>query len=178
MNHHFSYPMSNHLPNHVDIFNGINTEEHEFKNVSEEILPTIKNLISLCAAHGLFIKIVNRATVIRRCLINDLNFDMTSAHDATENHMDFAYHNFGLAFGVGIYESSASGKLKYVDHKILYDKVGKIGQSIGLTWAANHPFLSNLRYFELRPNWATNMTDKEMINELYRRKNAKVSLLA
>ncbi|RYG09838.1 MAG: hypothetical protein EOO07_23180 [Chitinophagaceae bacterium] len=178
MNHHFSYPMSNHFGPDMETFNTCNGTENEFKNISDEILPKIKTLIGLCAAHGLYIKVLNRATVIRRCLINDLDFDVKSAFDATENHMDLAYYNFGLAFGIGIYESSAFGVLKYLDHKALYDKVGKIGESIGLTWAANHPFLSNLRYFELRPDWANGMTEKEMMNELYRRKNAKISLLA
>jgi len=178
MNPFFSYPMSNHVDSDAQLRKGIIAEESEFQNVSTEIMPTIKALISLCAEHGLFVKILNRATVIRRCLINDLEFDIKSAYEATENHMDLTYHNFGLAFGVGIYESSAFGQLKYLDHKILYDKVGKLGESIGLTWAANHPLLSNLRYFEFRPNWAADMTDKEMMNELYRRKSAKTSLLA
>ncbi|SOD12172.1 hypothetical protein [Pedobacter xixiisoli] len=178
MNNYFSYPMSNHVDDNLMIINDINSNDSEFYNVSSEILPTIKTLISLCAEQGLFIKILNRSTVVRKYLIDNLDFDITAAYEATENPTNITYHNFGLAFGVGIYESSASGKLKYLDHKMLYDKVAKIGESIGLTWAGNLPFLSNLRYFELRPNWASNMNDKEMMNELYRRKDAQVSLLA
>lgn len=178
MNHYFSYPMSNHVDDNLMFFNDTPSDDNGFHNLSIEILPTIKNLISLCAEQGLFIKILNRSTVVRKCLIDSLNFDITAAYEATENLTNITYHNFGLAFGVGIYECSASGKLKYLDHKMLYDRVAKIGESIGLTWAGNHPFLSNLRYFELRPNWANNMNDKDMMNELYRRKDAQVSLLA
>lgn len=178
MNHYFSYPMSNQLDDQPTFFNEMLSTENEFHHVSNEILPMIKTLISLCAEQGLFIKILNRSTVIRKCLIDHLNFDITAAYELTENLTNISYHNFGLAFGVGIYECSASGRLKYLDHKMLYDKVAKIGESIGLTWAGSHPFLTNLRYFELRPNWAKQMNDKEIMNELYRRKNAQVSLLA
>lgn len=178
MNPYFSYPMSNHVDDNIILGNDIVSDDNEFNNVSIEILPTIKSLISLCAEQGLFIKILNRATVVRKCLMDDLNFDVTAAFEITENLSIVSYDNCGLAFGVGIYESSASGQLKYLDHKMFYDKVAKIGESIGLTWAGKHPFLSNLRYFELRPNWANNMNDHEMVAELYRRKEAKVSLLA
>lgn len=178
MKHYFSYPMSNHVADDMVPVGSFTEQEDQFRNISNEILPIVKELISRCAAHGLFIKILSRNTVIRRCLINDLNFDITAAYEATENQIDFTYHNFGLAFGIGIYESSACGKLKYLDHQVFYDKVGSIGESIGLTWAGNHPFLSNLRYFELRPTWATSMNDKEMISELYRRKDAQISLIA
>lgn len=177
MYQHFSYLMTNQV-DQTTVVNAISAEENELNNLSPEILPTIKTLINLCAAQGLFIKIKNRSTVIRRCLMSDLDFDITAAYEATGSLTNLAYHNFGLAFGIGIYESSAFGKLKYIDHKALYDKVGKIGESIGLTWAGNHPLLSNLRYFELRPHWASQMSDKEMMNELYRRKDAKLGLLA
>lgn len=177
MYHSVSYLMNDQV-DRTTVVDVISTEEAELYNLSPEILPTIKTLIDLCAAQGLFIKIKNRSTVIRRCLMSDLDFDITAAYEATESLTNLAYHNFGLAFGIAIYESSAFGKLKYVDHKALYDKAGKIGEAIGLTWAGNHPFLSNLRYFELRPQWAKQMNDKEMMNELYRRKDAKLGLLA
>ena len=168
------------MSDHVDqttLPNSFPTDESTFNNLSKEVIPIIKTLVKLCEEQGLFIKIINRSTVIRRCLVTDLDFDITAAHEATKSLTNLAYHNFGLAFGIGIYEKSAFGQLKYLDHTILYDKVGKIGESIGLTWAGNHPFLSNLRYFELRPHWADQMSDKEMMNELYRRKDKKIDLL-
>lgn len=176
MTHCFSYLMSEQVDD-TALFNTLFANANEFSNLSKEIFPTIKTLLKLCAEQGIFVKIINRSTVVRRCLMSDLGFDITAAYEGVENLTNLAYYNFGLAFGIGIYEKTAFGQLKYVDHKILYNKVGKIGESIGLTWAGNHPFLSNLRYFELRPQWANNMSDKEMMNELYRRKNAKLSLL-
>ena len=178
MNPFLSYSVNNIIEEDVQLNSSSTVEENDYQHISTEMIPMVKNLISLCATRGLFVKILNRSTVIRRCLINDLDFDITAAYEATGKHIDLAYHNFGLAFGVGIYESSATGKLKYLDHKVYYDMIGKIGESIGLTWAANHPLLTNLRYFEFRPNWATKMGDKEMINELYRRKDANLSLIA
>lgn len=176
MHQRLSFLMSDRVDKST-LLNSFPTDEVEFSNLSEEIIPIIQTLVKLCEAQGLFIKIINRSTVIRRCLMSELDFDLTAAHEATESLTNLAYHNFGLAFGIGIYEKSPFGQLKYVDHKILYDQVGKIGESIGLTWAGNHPLLSDLRYFELRPSWAKHMSNNEMMNELYRRKNAKISLL-
>jgi len=177
MNHYFSHPMSNQVDDNLIFFNDP-TAYHEIDNVSHEILPAIKMLIGLCAEQGLFVKILNRSTMVRKCLMENLDFDITAAFEATENLSNLTYRTFGLAFGVGIYECSASGSLKYIDHKMLYDKVAKIGESIGLTWAGNHPSLSNLRYFEMRPTWANDMNDHDMVNELYRRQNAQLNLLA
>lgn len=170
--------MSNDIADGLNLGSNFTPNNGELRNISDEIIPQIKTLISLCASHGIFIKILNRSTVLRKSLIKDLGFDFTAAFEATTNYIDLSYHNFGLAFGVGIYECCPSGKLKYLDHQHFYNKVGKLGESIGFTWAGNHPLMSNLRYFEFRPAWAKGMDDKEMINELYRRKEAKTSLTA
>jgi peptidoglycan L-alanyl-D-glutamate endopeptidase CwlK len=145
-------------------------------NISEEIMPLVMKLIGLCASQGLFIKIINRSTVVRSGLLNKAWFE--GEQGSTDEYLHLSYHNFGLAFEVGIYESSAFGRLKYLDHQMLYDKVGQIGETIGLNWACNNQLFKHLRYFELRPTWAAEMSDRDMINELYRRKQAKLSLLA
>lgn len=148
----------------------------DFNNISEEIIPLVKRLISLCAASGFYIKIINRSTIIRKYLMDQLSFDFVAAQEACEQ-ITLSYHNHGLAFGVGIYESTPSGKLKYIDHEAFYEKVAKLGESIGLTWAGRQASMVNLRYFEFKPEWAKNISDNEMMNELYRRKLAKHSLL-
>ncbi|WP_461790980.1 M15 family metallopeptidase domain-containing protein [Pedobacter sp.] len=149
----------------------------DVNNICEELLPLVKRLISLCAANGFYVKIINRNTIIRNYLMDQLSFDFVAIQEATDQ-IKLSYHNHGLAFGIGIYESSASGKLKYVDHDVLYDKVAKLGESIGLVWAGRQTAMPNLRYFEFRPEWARNISDNEMMNELYRRKQTNTSLLA
>lgn len=173
----YSYQMSNQLEEINPHFTFSKSETASSHNISDEIMPLVRKLISLCEEKGFFIKIINRSTFIRKSLINDLSFDFLAAYEATKHLNHLSYQNFGLAFGIGIYESSASGKLKYLDHEVLYDKVGKIGESIGLTWASNHQSLKHLRYFEFRPQWAKNMSDTEMMNELSKRNLAKISLI-
>jgi hypothetical protein len=148
----------------------------DFTNISQEIIPMVKRLINVCAANGFYVKIINRNTIIRKYLMDQLSFDFVATQEATDQ-IKLSYHNHGLAFGIGIYESSASGKLKYVDHDVLYDKVAKLGESLGFTWAGRQASMPNLRYFEFRPEWAKNISDNEMMNELYRRKMANNSLL-
>ena len=176
MNQFFSYQVSNDVEDVDPHFSSFYQDDNSF-NISEEIMPLVNKLITLCQEHGFFIKILNRSTIIRKSLMNDLAFDFIAAYETTQESLNLSYHNFGLAFGVGIYECSALGQLKYLDHEVLYDKVGKLGESLGFTWASKHQSLRHLRYFELKPQWAKDLSDREMMNELYRRKQANVSLL-
>jgi peptidoglycan L-alanyl-D-glutamate endopeptidase CwlK len=176
VNQFFSYQVSNDVEDVDPHFSSFYQDNNSF-NISEEIMPLVDKLITLCQEHGFFIKILNRSTIIRRSLMNDLAFDFIAAYETTQETLNLSYHNFGLAFGVGIYECSALGQLKYLDHEVLYDKVGKLGESLGFSWASKHQSLRHLRYFELKPQWAKGLSDKEMMNELYRRKQANVSLL-
>lgn len=177
MSHYFSEQASTHLVNTSMPFNGISSD-NDFQNISPEIIPLVAKLIDLCKSKGFFIKILDRSTAIRRFLIEELSFDIMDAIKATESEVGLAYPNFGLAFGVGIYESSALGHLRYINHQFLYNKVGEIGETIGLTWASNACGLANLRYFEFRPSWSKCMSDVEMINELHRRNKNQLSLLS
>ncbi|WP_162796060.1 M15 family metallopeptidase domain-containing protein [Pedobacter nanyangensis] len=176
MNQFFSYQVSNDVEDVDPHFSSFH--QGDSYNISEEIIPLVNKLITLCQEHGFFIKILSRSTVIRKSLMNDLAFDFIAAYETTKDSLSLSYHNFGLAFGVGIYECSALGQLKYLDHEVLYDKVGKLGESLGFTWASKHQSLRHLRYFELKPHWAKGLNDRDMMNELYRRKQANVSLLA
>ncbi|WP_199118319.1 M15 family metallopeptidase [Pedobacter sp. ASV28] len=140
-----------------------------------ELIPFAKELINICSENGIYIRLTNRSTVVH-VHQNEVNSTIVR-QDFEQGDINLNYHNFGLAFGVGIYESNALGELKYRDHPILYDKVAKLGESIGLTWGGNKMF-TRLRYFELRPAWAVRMRENDMINELYRRKEANINLLA
>ena len=131
------------------------------QNMSKELAPFAKELIRLANAQGIQIRLINcedTDSVNKSCLCN---------------------HQFGLSFEIWIFDKTSTGDYIYNDNSPLYNKVAKLGESIGLTWAGKQKtFTSNLPHFELRPAWAVAMNENDMVKELCRRKRENLSLLA
>jgi peptidoglycan L-alanyl-D-glutamate endopeptidase CwlK len=73
-------------------------------------------------------------------------------------------HNFGIAFDVGVFD----GK-NYLPSSPAYDVVGAIGVEIGLEWGGHWTSLVDKPHFQLRPDWAANLSAREMLAELRER---------
>ncbi len=132
--------------------------EDMLSKMTKEIAPFAKELIYLSEEQGINIRLLGGVAI---------NED----HEST-------MHNFGLAFDIGVFDQTTYGELIYNGNVLLYANVAKLAESIGLTWAANQKTFSHQSRFELRPAWALRMNDKEMLNELKRRKKANLNLLA
>lgn len=132
--------------------------ENMLSQMTREIAPFAKELIYLSQEQGINIRILSGV--------------------AYNKEPECSMHNFGLSFDVGIFDQTASGELIYNGNVLLYANVAKLAESIGLTWAADQKTFSHQSRFELRPAWALRMGEKEMINELKRRKKANLNLLA
>ncbi|MEJ5996392.1 hypothetical protein WG904_18330 [Pedobacter sp. Du54] len=126
--------------------------------MTKELTPFAKELIFLSQEQG----------------INLMILSGTNINDVPELSMQ----NFGLSFDIGIFDQTTSGELIYNGNVLLYANVAKLAESIGLTWAVDQKTFSHQSRFELRPAWALRMTEQEMLNELKRRKEANLNLLA
>lgn len=84
----------------------------------------------------------------------------------------YSNHNFGLAFDVTIFEGN-----RPIWESRLYKKVGEIGKSLGLSWGGDWKSLVDEPHFELRPKWATHLSESAMLAEFRRRTNVGQSLL-
>jgi peptidoglycan L-alanyl-D-glutamate endopeptidase CwlK len=73
-------------------------------------------------------------------------------------------HNFGIAFDVGVFEGT-----KYLNESPKYKAVGMIGKDIGLEWGGNWKNIVDQPHYQLRPAWANDLSEKEMLSELRRR---------
>lgn len=129
------------------------------QTLSKEVLPFAKELINLATAKGIAVRLMN-------CICED-----TKPKKAVD-------HNFGLTFGVGIFEKNESGELVFKDSSPLYVLLAQLGESIGLTWAGDKKTFTSQPHFHLRPAWAATMKESEMLQELNRRKAANINLLA
>ena len=126
--------------------------------LNKELVPFAKELIYLAQSQGINIR-----------LLSGVGFNEISKS---------SLYSFGLTFDIGVFDQNSSGELIYNGNILLYANVAKLAASIGLTWAANQKTFSNQSRFELRPAWALRLSEKEMLIELKRRKEANLSLLA
>ncbi len=131
--------------------------ESMLSEMAKELSPFAKELIYLSQEQGINVRILS---------------GMSNDEPAS------GIHNFGLTFDIGIFDQTTSGELIYNGNVLLYANVAKLAESIGLTWAVDQKTFSHQSRFELRPAWALRMNDKEMLNELQRRKAANLSLTA
>ena len=81
-------------------------------------------------------------------------------------------HNFGIAFDIGIFR----GK-EYCDEHPLYHELGTLGKSLGLEWGGDWKFCDEPHY-QMRPAWATGMTERDMLAALRSRVSKKQDVLA
>jgi peptidoglycan L-alanyl-D-glutamate endopeptidase CwlK len=82
-------------------------------------------------------------------------------------------HNFGLAFDVTIFKGSDDPeKAKTpVWESPNYKVVGALGDDIGLEWGGHWKKVDE-PHFQLRPGWAADMSEPDMLAELRKRKDS------
>lgn len=73
-------------------------------------------------------------------------------------------HNFGIAFDVGVFEGTA-----YLDESPAYNVVGAFATEIGLEWGGHWVSIVDKPHFQLRPQWAADFSEREMLAELRQR---------
>ena len=137
-------------------------QEDQRKKAIEEITKAEKAFNKRAAEKGIAIRLM----------------EQNADDDVKANFEENAPSNFGLVFVVGIYEQLPNGEYVYNDQSPLYAEVAKMGQSIGLTWVRDKKAFSSWPRFELRPAWAVQMKETEMVKELSRRKQQNLNLLA
>lgn len=86
-------------------------------------------------------------------------------------------HNFGIAFDIGIFD----GKGRYIDDLVdlglmtesavseRYRSISTLAPPFGLSWGGNWTNPVDQPHYELRPSWAVDMSEKDMLSELRRR---------
>ena len=73
----------------------------------------------------------------------------------------YSNHNFGIAFDVGVFEGSS-----YLPDSPKYRAAGALGVDLGLEWGGNWKTIVDQPHFQLRPAWARELSEKDMLAEL------------
>lgn len=85
-------------------------------------------------------------------------------HVVTNARGGYSNHNFGIAFDVGLFERN-----QYLGESPMYKAVGALGVELGLEWGGNWRSLVDQPHFQLRPEWALELSERAMLAELRRR---------
>ena len=134
------------------------------------VRPLARALIENAANQGIIIKVTSGT---RSFAEQDELFKKHLAGGPLAAPPGKSNHNFGLAFDVTIFTGSTDPeKAKTpVFEGPAYKAVGALGTRLGLAWGGNWKN-EDEPHFELRPTWAANLSESDMLAELRKRKDA------
>jgi len=130
-----------------------------------EVQPYARSLVTKAGADGITIKVISGLRTYDEQ--NDLYAQGRTkpGRIVTNARGGFSNHNFGIAFDVGVFEGS-----QYLDESPKYKAVGVLGMDLGLEWGGNWKTIQDEPHFQLRPKWAGDLSERDMLAELRSRK--------
>jgi len=130
-----------------------------------EAQPYARALVTKAGADGITIKVISGLRTYDEQ--NDLYAQGRTkpGRIVTNARGGFSNHNFGIAFDVGVFEGS-----QYLDESPKYKAVGVLGMDLGLEWGGNWKTIQDEPHFQLRPKWAGDLSERDMLAELRSRK--------
>jgi peptidoglycan LD-endopeptidase CwlK len=141
--------------------------ERVIATLLQEVQPYARALIAKATANGITIKVISGLRTYDEQ--NDLYAQgRTKPGDIVTNARGgYSNHNFGVAFDIGVFE----GK-KYLDESPKYKAVGALGTDLGLEWGGNWKTIQDEPHFQLRPKWASDLSERDMLAALRSRKDS------
>ena len=149
--------------------------EKAIQQLNPVVQPYARELVRRAAAKGIDVKVIGGYRSIadqQRLFCQGRNIPECSGlykpgSIVTKARGGYSNHNFGIAFDIGIFQRS-----KYLPESPKYNEVGQIGKSIGLEWGGDWTTIKDRPHFQLRPSWAMQLSEKDMLKELRRRSAA------
>jgi peptidoglycan LD-endopeptidase CwlK len=132
-----------------------------------EAQPYARALIAKAAASGIAIKLLSGLRTYDEQ--NDLYAQGRTKPGkvVTNARGGYSNHNFGIAFDIGVFEGS-----RYLDESPKYKAVGVLGMDLGLEWGGNWKTIQDEPHFQLRPKWASDLSERDMLAEMRSRKDS------
>jgi peptidoglycan L-alanyl-D-glutamate endopeptidase CwlK len=138
-----------------------------------EVQPYSRALVFKAAAAGITIKILSG---LRTFVEQDALYAQGRTKEGnvvTNARGGFSNHNFGIAFDVGVFEGN-----RYLGESPKYSVVGALGTDLGLEWGGNWKTIKDAPHFQLRPTWAVDLNEKEMLATLREKKSTGAPVYA
>ena len=126
-----------------------------------DVQPYARALIHAAAAQDIAIKVISGTRTYEQ---QDALFEQGRSKPGprvTNARGGYSNHNFGIAFDIGIFDSG-----RYLEESPLYKVVGSIGKSLGLAWGGDWKALLDEPHYELRPPWARDLSERDLLTGL------------
>lgn len=139
--------------------------ERTIATLHPKVQPVARELIRAAVSAGIKVKAISG---LRSYGEQDALYEQGRSRPGrivTNARGGYSNHNFGIAFDVGIFEDG-----RYVDNSPMYRAVGTLGKSLGLEWGGDWKSIQDDPHFQLRPEWAKDMSERDMLAGLRARK--------
>lgn len=160
--------------------------EKNIATLLPKVQPYARSLVHAAAAMEITIKVISGTRTYEeqtalymqgRASLKDVNAARKAAGMSAIKEKDnkkvtnakagFSNHNFGIAFDIGVFKGTA-----YLGESPLYKAVAVLGKQLGLSWGGDWTSPKDEPHYQLRPAWAKDMTESQMVSELRARKAA------
>ncbi len=150
-------------------FSGIDPRsERAIATLQPQVQPYARALVTKAAAAGITIRVISG---LRTYAEQNALYEQGRSKPGrvvTNARGGFSNHNFGIAFDIGIFDGS-----RYIEESPRYKAVGALGVDLGLEWGGNWKTIKDEPHFQLRPGWAAELTEKDMLAELRARTDSQ-----
>ena len=151
-------------------------DERSEKNIATllpEVQPIARSLVQKAALNGIQIKIISgfRTYAEQNKLYAKGRTEPGSK--VSNARGGYSNHNFGIAFDVGVFEGR-----RYLGESVKYKAVGVLGTDLGLEWGGNWRSIVDQPHFQLRPSWAADYAEAEMLAEARSRVSSGTPIFA
>ena len=137
-----------------------------------QVRPIARALVQKAAAAGISIRVISGLRSYEEQAALYAQGRTAPGKKVTNARPGYSNHNFGIAFDVGVFEGS-----RYLPESPKYKAVGALGMDLGLEWGGNWKKVDE-PHFQLRPAWAADLSESDMLAELRKRKDSGKNFFA
>lgn len=147
--------------------------ERNIATLLPEVQPLARSLIQAAAAIGIAIKVISGTRTYDEQKALYEQGRSKAGRIVTNARGGYSNHNFGIAFDIGVFEGT-----RYIEESPAYKAVGALGVQLGLEWGGNWKSIQDEPHFQLRPAWARELTERDMLAELRSRRDRGIAAFA
>lgn len=147
--------------------------ENNIARLRPEVQPYARALVKKAAAQGITIKVISGLRTYAEQDALYAKGRTKPGRKVTNARGGYSNHNFGVAFDIGIFRGSS-----YIPESPAYKAVGALGAEMGLEWGGNWTSIKDEPHFQLRPAWAANISERDMLAQFRQRVAAGKDLFA
>ncbi len=147
--------------------------ERNIATLLPQVQPLARALIESAAAIGIAIKVISGTRTYEEQNALYEQGRSKAGRVVTNARGGYSNHNFGIAFDIGVFQGG-----RYIAESPAYKAVGALGIKLGLEWGGNWKTIQDEPHFQLRPAWAREMSEREMLAELRARRERRTPAFA